>query len=118
MVERRKFQRVRLTAKCMLSHHDDIYRGQLENISLNGALVRFERAVIVPVGQYDLTVYLEGDDTPLQLIVKIVCATNLLTGIRFVSCEADSETRLSQLVEKLTLGPDTQGIGQRAYGNS
>jgi hypothetical protein len=106
MIEQRKFQRAKLTAKSMLSNDDALYQGQLENISLNGALVRFEQGVIVPLGRYDLAVYIEGEGAPLQFIVEIVCATNALSGMKFVSCEADTETSLFQLMDKLTARPD------------
>ena len=106
MIEKRKFQRARLSAKSMLIHDDAVYHGQLENISLNGALVRFEQGVIVPLGQYDLTVNIEGEGAPLRFIVDIVCATNALSGMRFVSCGADTETTLVQLMGRLIPEPD------------
>jgi len=117
MLERRRFQRVRLTARCMLNHNGTIYKGQLENISLNGALVRFEQAVVLPVGHYIFAVYIEDNHVPFQFMIKIVCTSNLLTGLSFVSCEVDTEIRLSRLLEKLTLEPDMRGTDQRKYGN-
>jgi len=118
MIEKRKFQRARLTAKSMLSHDDVIYQGQLENISLNGALVRFQHGVIVPLGQYDLAVYIEDKEAPLRFIVEIVCATNALSGMKFVSCEADTETSLFQLMGMLTPGPDQLRIEQEKFRNN
>jgi c-di-GMP-binding flagellar brake protein YcgR len=107
MMERRKFPRVHLSAKSILRHKDTDYRGQLENISLSGALVRLEQCVIVSLGgEYILTIYLDGEDTPLQLFVEVVCATFSLVGLKFVSCDTETSLRLGQLVHQLSTQPD------------
>ena len=107
MIEKRKFHRVKLTAKCMQSHHNTIYWGQLEKISLNGALIRFEQGIKVSQSvEYNLKIEIEGEDVPLQFVVEVVCATYSLTGIQFISSEPDTEARLSQLVEALSKEPD------------
>ena len=116
MIERRKPKRVRLTINSMQSHHDTIYRGQLQSISLNSALVRFEKGIILPPGSdYNLTVYIEDDDAPLCLIVEVVCTNHTVTGLKFVSCEADAETRLSQLVDKFNSGPENLRTGLEQF---
>ena len=108
MIEKRKFPRVRLSALSILCHQDTSYRGQLENISISGALVRLEQCIIVPHGgEYNLTIYIEGEDAPLQLVVEVVCATHSLAGIKFFSCEAETASRLGRLVERLTSDTDT-----------
>lgn len=107
VVERRSHRRYRLAATCMLSGHDATFAGQLENISLNGALIRFEEGRSVPRrGEYDFTVCLEDGDVCLRLIIEVVCVTNGLTGITFVPCDADTGERLRQLAGTLTAGPD------------
>src|ERR1039457_1730629 len=88
MIEKRKFTRVRLTTKSVLSFQDSEYKSQLENISISGALVRLEQCIIVPHGgEYVLTIYVEGEENPLQFLVEVVCATMSLAGIKFISCE-------------------------------
>jgi|SRR5450631_3226051 len=116
MIERRKSHRVRLTIKNIQSHLDTIYRGQLQSISPNGALVRFEKGIILPTGRYyNLTVYLEEDDAPLCLIVEVVCTNYTVTGLKFVSSEADAVTLLSQLVDKFNSGPDKLRTGLEQF---
>jgi len=107
MLERRKSPRVDLTAKSILRHRNADYKGQLENISLSGALVRLELCVIVSLGgEYLLTIYIEEENSPLQLFVEVVCATVSLVGLKFVSCNAETTARLEQLVHQLSTQPD------------
>lgn len=99
VTERRKFPRVRLTAKGILRHRGVDYKGQLENISLCGALVRLEQSIIVSLGgEYVLTIYIDGEETPLLLVVEVVCATPSFAGLKFVSCDAENCARLERLV--------------------
>jgi len=113
MEEKRRFHRIGLAAKCLLSRDDASYQGQLENISLNGALVRFAAGLVVPrSGEYVLAVFIEGEDLPLRLAVEVVCATNGLTGIEFVSSEAGTPARLVQLVQTFTSEPDKLRVEQ------
>ena len=107
MTEKRKFHRIRLSAKSTLSHQDVVYNGNLENFSLNGALVRLKPPVTVPKGSsYLLTIHIEGEDVPLRLIVEVVSAERELAGLKFVSCDAVSATRLGLLVKQLTSDTD------------
>jgi len=109
MIEKRKFPRVRLTTKSMLRNKDADYKGQLENISISGALVRLEQCIVVPLGgEYNLTIYIEGQDVPIRIIVEVVCSTLSLAGIKFVSCGPDSRSRLEQLVRTLT--PESESM--------
>jgi hypothetical protein len=113
MIERRKHPRVGLTAKSVLRHRDADYKGQLENISISGALVRLEQSIVLsPCGEYILAIYIEEESTPLQLFVEVVCATPSFAGLKFVSCEAEAATRLEQLVRKLApdLGSTEAGL--------
>ena len=107
MTEKRKFHRIRLSAKSTLSHQDVVYNGKLENFSLNGALVRLKPPATVPKGDgYLLAIYIEGEDVPLRFIVEVVSAEHDLAGLKFVSCDADSATRLGLLVEQLASETD------------
>ena len=108
MIEKRKFQRVRLAANIILRHKDVDYKGKVENISISGALVRLERSVVVSLGdEYILTINAEGEDIPLQIFVEVVCASLSLAGIKFVSCDAETSVRLLQLLQNLTTKPNT-----------
>ena len=107
MLERRKFPRVQLSAKSILSHNDADFKGQLENISLSGALIRLEKCVIASLGgEYILSINIEGESIPLRLFVEVVCATFSLVGVKFISCDAESSTRLSHLVSQMSTQSD------------
>jgi PilZ domain len=116
MMEKRKFPRVRLSAKGVLSHDAAVLQGQLENISLTGALIRFEADIVVPKGSENIvTVYIEDEDAPLRISVEIVCTTHGLTGVKFLSCEAGTEARLRHLVDRLVSEQDSPGSDQDTF---
>ncbi len=107
MIEKRHFHRVRLSAASELSGHDINVHGRLENISINGALIRFDQDVIISSGgEYFLTIYPEGEHVHLRLRVEVVHASHSLAGIKFVGYDADILRRLGTLVAALTLEPD------------
>lgn len=109
MIGNRKFPRVRLTAQCVLGCQNVDYKGQLENISISGALVRLEQCICEPHGvESTLTIYVEGEVPPLRLNIEVVCTSFTLTGIKFVSCDAETAVRLGQLVETLASETDMQ----------
>ena len=112
IIERRKHPRVGLTAKSVLRFRDADYKGQLENISISGALVRLEQSVVLSLdGEYILTIYIEDEITPLQLFVEVVCATPSFAGLKFVSSDAEAASRLEQLVRKLAPDPESTVAG-------
>ena len=107
MDEKRQFQRVRFRAKSELTHNEIIYQGQLENISLNGALISFNDGVVVP--QEDeciLTIYLEDEETPLRIGVEVIHSNFTMIGIKFNTCDDMSWERLCNLMERLTAEAD------------
>lgn len=111
MIERRLFPRIRLTAKSVLSYQNIDCRGQIENISISGALLRLEQCDIVPhSGEYNLAIYVEGEVSPLQLVIEVVCVSHTLAGIKFVSCDPETAIRLEQLVKSSTSDLDMQEI--------
>ncbi len=106
MIEKRRFHRVRFTANSVLAHDGITYRGQLENISLSGALVSFSDGIIVPQGdECILTVYLEDEGTPLRFMVEVMHSSYTMAGIKFVSFDADTKVRLYKLMERMTTEP-------------
>jgi c-di-GMP-binding flagellar brake protein YcgR len=106
MIENRRFHRVRCTANSALAHDGMTYRGQLENISLSGALVSFGEGIIIPQGgECILTVYLEGEDIPLRFMVEVMHSSFTMAGIKFVSFDTDMKMRLYKLMESVTSEP-------------
>lgn len=107
MIEKRRFHRVRFTAKSVLKHHDLAYQGQLENISLNGALVSFSNGIIVPQGdKCILTVWLKGEEIPLRFFVEVIHSSFTMVGVRLFSVDADTRVRLHNLMERITPEPE------------
>jgi hypothetical protein len=114
MIEKRQFHRVQLSSKAILSRNDNIYQGQLQNISMTGALIRFEHGTLLPQGrEYELTVIVDGEDAPLQFNAVVVCFSFALAGIKIVSFKADSGTRLAKLIEWFSSEPDIE-LAERA----
>jgi len=107
MIDKRQFHRVKLSSKAILSNNDSIYQGQLQNISITGALVRLEQGSLLSKGsEYGLSITIDGEDAPLQFTVVVVYVTRSIAGIKFVSFEADSGLRLAKMIEKFSTEPD------------
>lgn len=105
MIEKRQFHRIGMTETCSLSHQDKLYEGQLDNISLNGAVASFPDDVELPTGAICLlTIYLK-DDSILKLNVEIIHSNTAMVGMRFVPLDEDGQHRLVNLVEKFTTEP-------------
>jgi hypothetical protein len=109
MSESRKFPRIRFAAQCVLGCRNADYKGRLENISISGALVRLEQCLFPPYGDENtLTVFVDEEASPLELAIEVVCTSFTLTGVKFLSCDAGTATRLGKLVENLALKQDVE----------
>lgn len=103
MLEKRRFHRVRFTAASELNHNDITYRGQLENISLNGALLSFSDGVVIPQDEECvLTVRLQAGSDPLRIVVKVIYSNFTMIGIKFVSVDAETQERLYDLMASIS----------------
>ncbi len=103
MLEKRRFHRVRFTAACELTHNRISYKGQVENISLNGALVSFNEGLIVP--QDDeclLRICLVGDNVPLELAARVIYSNFTMVGVKFSPMDSVTVERLYKLVASLS----------------
>ncbi|GFO58457.1 hypothetical protein GMST_07820 [Geomonas silvestris] len=106
MNEQRKFHRVRMTETCSLSYQSTLYHGQLDNISLNGAVVSFTEPVSVPVGAICLlTVYLK-ETAPLRLNIEVIHSNNAMIGMRFVPLDEAGQHQLVDLVQRFSTEPE------------
>ena len=107
MIDRRQFHRVKLSSKIILSNSDTIYQGQLENISMIGALVRLEQGTLLSKeSEYGLEITIDGEDVPLQLTVVVTNVTFSMSGIKFVSFKAETGIRLAKMIETFSSEPD------------
>ncbi len=99
MIEKRAFQRVPLTAKAILSRHDADLLGRLDNISRGGALVRLGHPPVpLPECSYLLSLSVDENSPPLQLIVEVACMYSLEIGLRFTSVDDETRERLELLI--------------------
>lgn len=106
-MQQRGFHRVLLTAKSVVTFDDVIFKGQVENISLNGALISFEKDIDVNRGEKCfLTIYPENADTPIRIIAEVVRVLRNMVGIKFVAIDAETQACLFELVQKVTTEPE------------
>jgi hypothetical protein len=107
MIEQRQFHRVKLAERCDLAYQNSNYQGELENISLNGAVVGFAGNVVIPIGAICLlTVYLKGEANPLRLNAEVIHSSLASLGMRFVPLDEYGQNCLVHLVESFTTEPD------------
>jgi|GEM_PF-1955893 len=107
MIEQRQFHRVKLTERCTLAYLNTNYQGELENISLNGAVIGFDGNVPIPLGAICLlTVHLKGEASPLRLNAEVIHSSLTSLGMRFVPLDEYGQNCLVHLVESFTTEPD------------
>jgi len=106
-MENRRFHRVKFAAPGDLLHLGMTYRSRLENISLRGALISADECIMVPLGDTCiLSIHLEEENTPLVLTVEVVHSFFSMVGVKFVSFGEDAESRLFELLKRITSEPD------------
>jgi len=108
MKEMRKFPRTPLPHRIELLHRDRRYQGHLENLSVNGALVRLDDLVDLSTGQgctLCIDLASEEDAPPLRLGAETIHGSSPLIGLRFTGCDDHAGT-LEQLVQLLAAQPD------------
>lgn len=106
-MQQRLFHRVLFTARSMVTVADVIFKGRIENISLNGAMVSFQKEVSVRQGdKCFLAIYPEGEDDAIRIIAEVVHSSGNMVGMKFIAIDADTRLRLYDLVEKATSEPE------------
>ena len=107
----RKFHRAKLSTRIILSQNSILHHGRLENISKSGALIRLEPGTYLQKdGGYVLSVYLEGEEFPLQFSAELVNITFGMAGIKFGTYDSETAIRLGSLLEKLSSEVDIATI--------
>jgi hypothetical protein len=107
MIEQRQFHRVKMAEKCDLAYQDNKHPGQLENISLNGAIITLTDSVVIPMGAICLlTLHLKGESNPLKLNAEIIHCNHAKVGMRFVPLDEYGQNCLVHLVQSFTTEPD------------
>ena len=106
-MQQRWFHRVLFTAKSVVTLDDVIFKGQVENISLNGALISFENDITVNRGdKCFLTIYPDGESQPIRIIAEVVRFLRNMIGIKFVAIDAETQFCLYELVSRVTAEPE------------
>ena len=107
MIENRLFHRVRFAAKAILTHDNAASEGDLENISLNGAMLSFNNPpLLLPEDECSLAITLDDDLPPMQFAVEIVHCGHTMIGLKFIAMEAETRERLCKLMERVTSEPE------------
>ena len=106
MREQRQYHRVGMTETCTLTYQNSLFQGQVNNISLNGAVASFGEHLDVPLGSIcQLTIHLKDENPPLLLNVEIIHCTDAMVGMRFVPLDEKGQNRLVHLVGRFTSEP-------------
>lgn len=108
-MQQRWFQRVLFTVKCMVTLDDVIIKGQIENISLNGALISFGKDTIVNHGdKCFLTIYLEDQSELIRIDAEVVRFLHNMVGIKFGALDPDTQSGLYEMVNRMTTMSEKQ----------
>jgi hypothetical protein len=101
--ERRRFHRILFDAQITASHGDRDYRTAVEDVSLNGALVKKPEDWSGAVGD-EVTISIRLDEqTTIRMQTKVTHMETEHLGLRCHHIDMDSITHLRRLVE-LNLG--------------
>lgn len=104
MREKRRFRRVNYLGTGWLYHNEARHFCRLENLSINGALVRLKKAPVDPICHGDkcrLVIYqdAEGQQTG-QFAARIARYESALAGLEFIEEEAASQGLLENIISK------------------
>ena len=100
MVERRNFQRVPFATKAEITCEEKKFRGELLDISLQGALIEGEEIIPFETGNIcELLIHLSGSEITLQFDVNFVHREDKKLGFRFIGEDTETMTHLKRLLE-------------------
>jgi hypothetical protein len=101
-MEKRRFHRVSIVTKSVLTHKDNAFQGRLENISASGALLSLRDSALVlirPGDRCDFAVYPGEEDIPLRFEAEVVHSGFSVVGVKFLAMDAETRVRLCLLME-------------------
>lgn len=114
MSELRRFDRIEYACRFELLHHGSSHHGRLENVSQNGALLYLDEEVEIPPGRICLLNFQPHEDQslpPVKLWAVAVHGCATLLGVTFVGCDAETDSALLQLMQRLRAD---SGIARKA----
>ncbi len=99
MDEKRYFSRINFTAKSQIESNDKVYEGELLDLSLRGALLRFKDQIpLKKCDQCTLLVHLHSSDIKLIFDAELVHIHQNNLGFRFISEDIGTMTHLRNLL--------------------
>ncbi len=100
MDERRKFQRVPFATEAEISCNKNIYKGELLDISLQGALVQGKGEIQLQKGNScELSVHLLDSEITMKFDALLVHMYEDKFGFKFTGGDTDTVTHLKRLLE-------------------
>ena len=100
----RRFSRVLFSGPVQLKNADTLYTGQLQDLSLKGALLQLEAARELQAGQsFQLQFQLNESGVDLFMDVTVAHLNGSCVGVRCDKIDIDSASHLRRLLE-LNLG--------------
>lgn len=105
-MEKRRFSRVAFAEKCVIEYEGRSFDVTLEDISLKGALVRFQGEIVCRQGdRLELSFLLGGSDIHMKFSAEVVHIGEDTAGVKFVEASLDTMIHLRGLMEARTLDP-------------
>lgn len=100
--ERRRWERNRLSAVVTLNHEGQGIAGQLEDVSLGGALLHLQEEVHAGQGPYSVSIAFSRDpEEAISCFVEIVDATHRLIRVQWEQpLPPEDWSKLRQLMER------------------
>ena len=99
-MDNRRFSRVLFSGPVQLKNADTLYTGQLHDLSLKGALLKFESATELEPGQsFQLQFQLNESGVDLFMDVTVAHLNGSCVGVRCDNIDIDSASHLRRLLE-------------------
>ncbi len=99
MDDKRYFSRVNFTAESQIEIDDKVYSGELLDISLRGALLKFNEQISAKMNdQCALTIHLHSSDIKLIFDAELVHIHQNNMGFKFISEDVGTMTHLRNLL--------------------
>lgn len=103
-MDNRRFSRVLFSGPVQLKNADAVYTGQLQDLSLKGALLQLDPATALQAGQhFQLQFQLNESGVDLFMDVTVAHLNGSCVGVRCDKIDIDSASHLRRLLE-LNLG--------------
>ncbi len=115
MTEQRNYRRINFTTEADIGINNNIFRCDLVDLALQGALFRSARDLSLPLGsQVPLSIYLPETSVRMEFIGELIHQQGNFYGFIFIAEDAESMGHLRRLLE-LNFGDAEQAEGEFSY---